>query len=523
MPLKCLLDGVEETDRKLGGGGFGSVFLARWNGCRVAIKRLHPTVMGIDEITNKPTDAFVKFMKEYPTLSRLSHPSIVQVFGMVRPASVRGSHGLVMELLPVTLKVRYGQYPSLKPGQEVDVMISVVSGLHYLHQKGILHRDLTTSNVMMAENAGYEGGTVHAKIIDSGVARVLADAGIDELTMTIAPGAERYTAPEACEAERDQKVTYGCPADIFSLGVLVMAMCNRCEPPGMSVLVLRGRSADLADLKRLDHPLYNLVVRCVARNPAKRPTSEQLCSDLTHILRHLPPDADVCVTSETENGGSELATLRAAVFRLTAERDRLQGDCTNAKEENARLSARLAVDATANQRVAYECDRLQDERHTITSQCDGTITDHDSNTRGHDQAASRLTEENRYAGTGQVTVRAKEYQPPCEELPSSQELTSLQQESSQEHLQDSGQRTSNVIPQGGHLREVECSSSPDMELVIQHSQLSAQTTSTGSFSFDPGLAPRCRRLFAVNGVLPSSQCSPRVRYHDSQVVCSCVA
>ena len=112
-----LLEGVEETGRRLGGGGFASVFLAKWRSCNVAIKRLHPAFMGLDS-DNLPTKEFVDFMAEFRTLRKLAHPSIAQVFGLVKPSTPAESYGVVMEVLAMSLKERYAKMPPLTVGDE---------------------------------------------------------------------------------------------------------------------------------------------------------------------------------------------------------------------------------------------------------------------------------------------------------------------------------------------------------------------------------------------------------------------
>ena len=97
LSKECILEGVEETEIMLGGGGFGSVFVAKWSGSNVAIKRMHESLMGLDR-DNKPSKEFQRFIAEFPTLCKCAHPTIVQVFGMVPPSTHRGKHGLFMEL-----------------------------------------------------------------------------------------------------------------------------------------------------------------------------------------------------------------------------------------------------------------------------------------------------------------------------------------------------------------------------------------------------------------------------------------
>ena len=57
LPKECVLEGVEETTTRLGGGGYGSVFLGKMRWSKVAIKRLHESLMGLDE-NHRPSKEF---------------------------------------------------------------------------------------------------------------------------------------------------------------------------------------------------------------------------------------------------------------------------------------------------------------------------------------------------------------------------------------------------------------------------------------------------------------------------------
>ena len=276
-----LLEGVERSERVLGIGSYGSVYLGTWYGRSVAIKYLHPTVMGL-ESSNLPTKDYIAFLREHQTLSSLSHPSLVQVYGMAPPLLPRDSHGLVMEWLPVSLRNRYSVKPFLDNDQEIRVALDVCSGVQYLHSKAFLHRDLTTSNIMLAELAD---GMLSAKITDFGVAHKLRSLTIDSQTLTRTPGADKYMAPETMEATRpEDKAVYGKPADIYSFAVAILSMCIRREPPELYILARKGRGEDI---ERMDphHQLKRVVTLSLLDNPDQRPTAKVICDLLAEQLR----------------------------------------------------------------------------------------------------------------------------------------------------------------------------------------------------------------------------------------------
>ena len=193
-----------------------------------------------------------------------------------------------MEYLPTTLRERYDMEPSLNFSQHVVVMKSVASGLEYLHSRGVIHRDLTTSNIMMTTDMGSEEDG-HCKITDVGVAKCLADSSEDKQMMTPTPGVEKYMAPETRDDTRAGYAKYGGKADCYTLGVAVMAMINKREPPNVFVLARHGREEDIKDIPR-DHPLRPFVMQCIADKPDERPSATDLCSKLADVKHVLTPD-----------------------------------------------------------------------------------------------------------------------------------------------------------------------------------------------------------------------------------------
>ena len=310
-----LLTGVRQSEIRLGEGSYGVVFLGSWHGRKVAIKRFHPIHMGLDRTTGRPNPAFVRFIREHETLRPISHPSIVQVFGWIHPYGDGISHGLVMEYLPLTVKERYRSQPPLDKRQHVLVMLSVASGLEYLHKHALIHRDLTTSNIMMTVGAGSGPEDGQCKITDVGVATALKDASREEQTMSPTPGAERYMAPETRDEQGDGWAKYGPKADNFSLGVAVMAMINKREPPNIYSLARNGRKNDIDDIPD-DHPLQPFVLRCIADNHEQRPAASELCRELTIIYDALPaPPAEA----------TEATALQQELHEVKEKNAQLQG------------------------------------------------------------------------------------------------------------------------------------------------------------------------------------------------------
>ena len=95
-----------------------------------------------------------------------------------------------------------------------SVLKQVASGLHFLHSRGVMHRDIKPQNVMFDKN-----GT--AKIVDFGVSKVLENPN-DSDTVKTTEGTYHFMSPEACDPDVDG--FSGKAQDVWALGVTLYAM-----------------------------------------------------------------------------------------------------------------------------------------------------------------------------------------------------------------------------------------------------------------------------------------------------------
>ena len=370
LPDEWVLTGVVETGERLGGGAYGSVFAGTLNGSRVAVKRLHQTFMGLDR-HNKPSEEFQKFLKEFPMLCKFAHPAVVQVFGMAPPSNPQGSHGVVMELLRISLRERYSQQPYLSSKEEIGILENVASGIDYLHSKNFLHRDITTTNVMLT-NAGVESHGVLAKIVDVGIARSLDDVTKDAGGMTMAPGNPSYMAPETYSDSSDQMVSYGRPSDIYAIGVTAMAMLNRREPPSIRALFNgEGRAKNISDMEE-SHPLCIVVQECVRESPDGRPSASQLCERLSAIQ-----DIHATVVANTQVASGDAAGNDQ---KLADVEHKLQGviaDLVHVSTVRDGIAQRLKATTLEKNRVTQELVAVAAERDRITGEREVSVMERD--------------------------------------------------------------------------------------------------------------------------------------------------
>ncbi|HUL74144.1 MAG TPA: protein kinase, partial [Vicinamibacterales bacterium] len=249
-----VFDGRYRIIGLLGRGGMGEVYRADdlRLGQPVALKLL-PKALGQD------ARRLAQFHNEVRTARQVSHPNVCRVYDI---GDVDGDLYLSMEYvdgedLAASLK-RIGRFPEDKA---LEVARQIAAGLGAAHDRSVIHRDLKPANIML-DAAGK------ARIMDFGLAAI-GDVG------DVRVGTPAYMAPEQLEG---REVT--ARSDIYALGlVLYELFTGRRALTGATVaeLVQQQQSgtitAPTAVVKDLDPTIERAILRCLDRDPARRPAS----------------------------------------------------------------------------------------------------------------------------------------------------------------------------------------------------------------------------------------------------------
>ncbi len=274
-------------ERLAGSGGMGTVYRAldRVTGGPVALKVMSDAGQHED-----------RFAREVQVLAQLQHPAIVRY--VAHGSAAFGQPYLAMEWLEgVDLSHRLA-HAGLSVPESLEIARRLAEGLAVAHARGVIHRDVKPSNVLLVE-----GDPARATLLDFGIVQIqLALGGAPPLrtqTGTIL-GTVGYMSPEQAIADRqlDARV------DVFALGcVLFECLTGRPAFSGQHVAavlakVLREEAPRVRDLRpELPASLDDLVMRMLAKNRAARPADGAAVLAELLALGDVTGAAPVCVAS----------------------------------------------------------------------------------------------------------------------------------------------------------------------------------------------------------------------------------
>ncbi|MFI7605807.1 protein kinase [Micromonospora sp. NPDC049366] len=214
--------------------------------------------------------------------ARLVHPHVTAVHDYGETVAPDGAitSFVVMELLTgEELELRLTEGP-LPWSEAVEVGAQVADALAVAHRLGVVHRDITPSNVMMTP--------VGAKVLDFGIATRIGAPDEDEDGGTF--GTPAYVAPERLDGASAQPAT-----DVYSLGVLLYeTLTGRVPYPAdtweqLSAALATDRPPALTGVPGLPTAVAATALRCLARDPAARPSARQVATVLRDHLAPTPP------------------------------------------------------------------------------------------------------------------------------------------------------------------------------------------------------------------------------------------
>ncbi len=281
-------------------------------GRRVAVKVLGP------DLANDP--AFVvRLRQEAQAAARLSHPNILNVhdYGEADDGDGKVRPFVVMEMLEgETLRSRLTEGRTLPWRRAVTVAAEVAAAMAAAHSRGIVHRDISSSNVMLTPTG--------AKVLDFGISALIGEHEPDDHDQLL--GTPAYVAPERLVGA---DVT---PAvDVYALGVLLYRALHGSLPWAVDTTtgLLEAHQwlipTPLPPIPGMPAQVAQLCHRCLAKDPQARPSSAELAVAFARIARvpaRVPPFADATPSEVTIAGrGTAVLPWRAFAPGVAAAAD----------------------------------------------------------------------------------------------------------------------------------------------------------------------------------------------------------
>ena len=226
-----------------------------FRGTRVAVKYLH------QEIFSEFHHGL--FSREMDIASCVRHPNLLQFIG----ATKVGNPIIVSELMPTSLRNELQKSPMARP-QVMSIGIDVASALNYLHlwkPQPILHRDVSSANVLLEQSTGCQW---IAKVSDYGSANLL-----DKVRME-APGSPVYSAPEATTPS-----LHSPAMDVYSFGILLVEMSIGQFPSAETV----EKEAQIREVRWPQ--IKRMILRCTGHMVNSRPKTEVVLTELKEMYR----------------------------------------------------------------------------------------------------------------------------------------------------------------------------------------------------------------------------------------------
>jgi tRNA A-37 threonylcarbamoyl transferase component Bud32 len=294
--------------RPLGSGGMGSVWHARDE------KRDRDVAL---KIVPRTGTAGPRAEREAAAAAQLKHPACLRAYALARD---EGHVYIAYEYVPGRTLRHALDNGELDDARAVEAAAQILEGLAHAHERGIVHRDVKPSNVLLADGPG-----ISVRLLDFGLALIT-----EEETLTAAgdvPGTLAYMSPERLHGQPAEAAT-----DVWSTGVLLWEALAHRHPFGggrfldVAKRIARGAPSLASTRPDLPRALVELVDRALSVEPARRPPAARLAAGLRRAPTAQPASVRLTGAWHRRSPGNRAisgATLHRAWHRFARVAPRL--------------------------------------------------------------------------------------------------------------------------------------------------------------------------------------------------------
>ena len=260
--------GQYTLERKLGAGGMGVVYEAS----HAMLRR--PSALKLLPQDRAGARSIARFEREVQMTARLSHPNTVTIFDYGR--TPEGVFYYVMELVDGATLQDLVEIDGPQPPERIVHILQQASGaLAEAHGVGLIHRDIKPSNIMLSRRGGVPDWV---KVLDFGLVKEIdAEAGLSLSRADVITGTPQYMAPESIV----DPTSVDARGDIYALGCVAYYLLTAEHlfdgATPMEVCIKHVSTAPTRPSERLGKPvdpgLEGLIMRCLDKDPLRRPAS----------------------------------------------------------------------------------------------------------------------------------------------------------------------------------------------------------------------------------------------------------
>ena len=382
-------------DNILGIGSYGKVCRAKCDSLVCAAKIMHPTFdpTAQDKLADKKDQItpIRRFEQECELMAQIRHPNIVQYLGLYEDPTT-SLPVLLMELTDGNLTDFLEN--SLCPipyHTEVNMCHDIALALSFLHSNSIVHRDLSSNNVLLI-------GNVRAKVTDFGMARLSDLNPKSNIIFSVHPGTDAYMPPEANGIVK-AKSAYLERIDCFSFGVISVQILTRQFPkPGdkqkmvkindpqfpsgsirMVISEIDRRQSQISMINPL-HPLLPIALECLTDECSERPSAQKLCERIAALREspkyeasmkhssHEVPQENVLTFEKNEHEERERREVGINTepdTQVTELEGQLESQKQQLEQQEEVIKSKESVNAEKDERIAELKEQLESHNQMI--------------------------------------------------------------------------------------------------------------------------------------------------------------